>query len=78
MSAQAAALARSWRVGRYSVTLTIPKPQPGASACAAIEWAPSQPKRLSATELKQYRMGRNEAIAELSRVLGITVAVVDL
>ena len=69
---------QSWRVGRYTATLTTPKPQPGQALSASIEWSPSTPDRLSGAELAQYRAGRNQALAEMSRRLGIRAAVVEL
>lgn len=72
-----AGFTRTWRVGGFTATLTAPVPKPGAMASAVIEWEPAIPGRLSADELKQYRAGRDSALADLARDLGITVAVVD-
>jgi hypothetical protein len=78
MTAEAAALTRTWRVGRFEVTLTIPKPRPGEIASASVEWSPTAPTSLSSRELALYRRRRNEAIADLARELDINVAVLDL
>jgi len=78
MSGESALLTRSWPVGARTVTLTIPKPRPGAPVCATAEWSPTEPTRLSTDEWKQYRMGRNEALAQLAGELGISVAVLDI
>lgn len=79
MSAEAAALTRTWAVGkRYRCTLTVPRVVPGQQACASIEWDPAIPTRLSRAELNQYKAGRDAAIADLAAQLHITVAVVDL
>ena len=78
MSAEAAAFVRSWRVGKHTVTLTIPKPDPGRVLCAAAEGDPEPPSGLSAAEWKQYTQGRRRALAELAREFGITVAVLDV
>ncbi|HWH74540.1 MAG TPA: hypothetical protein VNV16_09810, partial [Methylibium sp.] len=67
-----------WQVGRYTATLTVARPQPGQAMHATVEWAPGLPAALSALELQAYRAGRAIAVAELSKSLGITVAVVDL
>jgi hypothetical protein len=78
MSAEAA-ITRSWPVGPYMVTLSAPKPKPGQQLAAAIEWAPSLPKsRLTVAEIAQYRAGRDAAIVDIARELGIRVAVVEV
>jgi hypothetical protein len=78
MSGEQALLTRSWPVGERTVTLTIPRPKPGSPVYATAEWAPTEPSRLSTEEWKQYRLGRNEALAQLASELGISVAVLDL
>ena len=78
MSAEAAALSRSWPVGSRTCTLTVPKSKRGAVMSACVEWSPNPPARMNAAEWHQYRTGRNAAIAELAAVLGINAAVVDL
>lgn len=78
MSAEAAALTRSWAVGTRTCTLTVPKSRPGAAMSACVEWSPDPPPRLSASEWHQYRTGRNAAIAEMAATLGINAAVIDL
>lgn len=77
MSAHAG-ISRTWKVGQYSVTLTMPRERVGATATAVVEWMPSKPPRLSAPEFAQYRAGRNAALAEMVQELGITALVVDL
>lgn len=76
--AEKAAVCRTWIVGERAVTLTIPRPKPGSPVYATAEWSPTEPKRLSTEEWKQYRLGRNEALAQLASELGISVAVLDL
>ncbi len=78
MSAEAAALTRSWPVGERTCTLTVPKRKPGAVMSACVEWSPNPPARMTAAEWHEYRAGRNAAIAELAAELGINAAVVDL
>ena len=73
-----AAISRSWAVGDRTVTLTVPRSRPGAVMCAAVEWSPSEPNSLTGQELALYRIGRNEAIAEIAAELGIRAAVLDL
>ena len=74
MSAQAAAMSRSWSVGNFTATLTVPKAEPGKVASAVIEWSPTVPTGLTAEELERYRAGRDEAI----RALGLKAVVVEL
>ncbi|MBX3601074.1 MAG: hypothetical protein KF863_10645 [Rubrivivax sp.] len=78
MTATAAALSRSWRVGSRTCTLTVPRPQPGAVLAAAIEWQPDVPRRLSEAELRQYRAGRDDALRALAQYVGGAVALVEL
>jgi hypothetical protein len=65
---------RTWKVGRYTATLTLPTPRPGKVASAVIEWAPHIPRGLTREELEQYRAGRDVAI----RSLGVKALVIDL
>ena len=78
MSAEAAAITRSWSVGPYTATLKAPRTKPGYLASAVIEWSPHVPQRLTEDQLETYRRGRNAAVAELSAELGVIAAVVDL
>jgi hypothetical protein len=78
MSAEQA-LTRSWKVGDRTCTLTMPaKTQPAQVRSACIEWDPAAPARLSAAEWQEYRAGRNAALADISRELGISVGVLEL
>ena len=78
MSAEAAIAVRSWPAGRFTCTLTLSRPRPGALTSCSIEWQPERPARLSADELRQYRAGRDQALAEISAQLGVNAAVVEL
>lgn len=78
MSAAAAILSRSWPVGQYTVTLTVPRPIKGSQVHASVEWSPFEPRRLSKSELAKYRAERNRAIAELAAELEINVAVLEV
>jgi hypothetical protein len=79
MSAEAPAFTRSWPVGDFTATLTCPRLDAGAVACAVIEWSPSQPGgRLTPSELEQYCAGRAAAFAELAQRLGLRIGVVDV
>lgn len=78
MAAEAAVLTRSWKVGRRTCTLTVPRPTQGGLACAVMEWSPDSPSGLSRKEWRQYRAGRNRAAAELAAALGVAAAVIEL
>lgn len=74
MSAQPAALSRTWKVGkRYVATLTVPPVENGVLH-ACIEWQPHTPRDLNTDELKEYRLGRDRAFREL----GLTALIVEL
>ena len=78
MPGEAAALVRSWRVGKRKVTLTVSQIRAGQVAHAVIEWHPDMPRRLSRREWKQYRQGRDAAFAELCRELGVSGALIEI
>jgi hypothetical protein len=60
------------------VTWTIPQPVIGAVSHSVVEWEPDRPRRLSKREWRQYRAGRDAIYAELSVMLGLRIAVVEL
>jgi hypothetical protein len=74
MSAETVAVARSWTVGKYICTLTVPRPRPGAAVACSIEWEPEQPRRLTEAEIAEYRAGRNAAL----KALGVRALVVEV
>lgn len=76
MSASAA-FTRTWPVGRYTCTLSLPADAAGAVSID-VEWHPAMPERLTAAELEQYRRGRNDAVTAWAAAVGTRVAVVDL
>lgn len=78
MSAEAALFSRSFPVGSYTVTLTIPKPTKGEPVAMACSWEPALPSRLSRAEWQQYVTGRTAALAELAGHLGRSIAVIDV
>jgi hypothetical protein len=73
MSAQAASLSRTWKVGRYRAILTVPPVENGVRH-ACIEWAPHVPRDLTPDELKEYWLGRDRAFREL----GLTALVLEV
>ncbi len=78
MTAESAALVRTWRVGKRRVTMTAPKLRNGQVAMATIEWLPTMPSKLSRREWTQYRTGRDAAFADLCRELGIRGALCEI
>ena len=78
MPAESALLERTFAVGRFTCTMTFPRPKPGAAVHLAAEWSPRVPQRLSSSELRAYRAGRDAALAEVARLLGGTVAVLEV
>lgn len=78
MTASAALITRAWRVGSRTVTLSVPKPDGARPVCMSVEWAPNLPRKLSAEEWKQYRAGRDAALAELAKQLGGAVGLIEL
>lgn len=69
------AVVRSWKVGRYTCTLSVPA---GKALCASVEWEPSMPKTLNAAELAAYTAGRNRAVAQIAAELGVPSVIVEL
>lgn len=76
MTAEAALLVREFPVGKRTVTMTIPRPRCDRVVSMAAEWDPDLPKRLSVREWRQYRAGRDAALAEVGQLLGGGVGVV--
>jgi hypothetical protein len=59
--AEAAAIVRSFPVGKRTCTLTMQAPRPGASANIIAEWSSTVPRRLTEKELRQY--GRDRSLS---------------
>ena len=78
MSGETAAMMRTWRVGRRTVTMTAPQIRIGQVGMATIEWQPDMPRRLSRREWRQYRTGRDTAFAELCADLGVRGALGEI
>jgi hypothetical protein len=70
MTAERSILTDTFRVGKYTVTMTIQKPRIGCVTHAVCEWEPDQPIRLTKRELKQYRKGRDALAAKVLESLG--------
>lgn len=78
MSAEAAALTRSFRVGKRTCTLTVPAPRIGSAVTMVVEWTPTVPRRLTKAELRAYRAGRDAALADLALLTGLQTCVVEI
>ncbi len=58
-----AAFVHSWQVGRWTVTLSMPRVVAGCVACASAEWSPSLPgRRFTAAEQRAYDAGLAKAM----------------
>lgn len=77
MNATAAFASRTFSIGQYECTLTVPRPKPGHVVHASLDWRP-QPRKLTEEEVTAYRQGRNKALAEISLELGINSAVLEI
>jgi len=78
MTAEPPLLVRSFKVGRRSVTLSVPRPKAGAPVALAAEWSPDLPRRLSKREWREYRAGRDALVADIAKAIGGTVLGVEL
>ncbi len=78
MPAEAAALVRTWRVGKRKVIMTAPRLRNGQVSMATIEWLPTMPRKLSRREWRKYRAGRDKAFAELCGDLGVRGVLCEL
>jgi hypothetical protein len=67
MSAETPLLVRTFKVGRYTVTMSFPRAVPGKPASVACEWQPTLPV-LSKRELYEYKQARDAAIQEFLRL----------
>ncbi len=77
MSASKLFLVRTFRVGRYTCTLSVANPGAGTPAAASVEWTPHLPIRLSNAEVAQYRKGRDKAASEIAALLGGSALVIE-
>jgi hypothetical protein len=78
MTAESAVLVRAFPVGRWTCTLTFPRPRRGEAMQLAAEWSPSVPSHLTPADLAQYRVGRNAALRDLASIVGEKIMVVDI
>ena len=78
MSAEAALVVKTWKVGKRTCTLTVPRFNAGGVLHAVVEWSPDEPSRLSTEEVAQYRAGRNHALAGIAAELGACVGVLEI
>jgi len=67
--AEAAAVVRSFPVGKRICTLTIQAPRLGGLTNIVAEWSPTVPRRLTKKELRQYRAGRDAAALDLAKLM---------
>lgn len=67
MSAQAAALSKTWKVGRYTANFTA-SPNAGGVFTCVCDWQPHVPNDLTPSELQEYRRHLASAAAELGQL----------
>jgi hypothetical protein len=60
MSAETAAAQVTFTMGRFCVTMTAQRPVLGGTSHVVCEWDPHLPKRLSASERREYRRKSRE------------------
>ena len=71
-------LSSTFRVGRrYRCTIVLPLLLSGLTQLAT-KWEPAPPSRLTKSELRDYRRGRDALLAEAARVLGGAVFVAEV
>jgi hypothetical protein len=79
MTAEAAALTRTYPVGRlYRVTFSCSKPARGSVLMLVCEWEPNVPPRLAGPELRAYRRARDAFASEVASMVGGVPAVVEV
>ena len=78
MSATAAAHVQTFSVGRWVCTVTVQMPGPTSVSHMVVEWWPDVPAGLNRSEWRQYRKGRDKALAELGRRIDRNVAVAEV
>lgn len=70
---------QSWNVGRFRVTLIAQPSRDPRVPDVVIVWDPAKPQRpLTMFERRDFVSGRDAAIADLERDLGVKVVVRDL
>ena len=67
---------RTFKVGLYHVTLTVPLVA-GVAIGMEYEWFPDMPRRLSKKHLAEYVIKRDAALVALATQLGGSIAVVS-
>lgn len=71
MSAAAASLVRTFKVGRYTATLTAGPNEGGVFTCVC-DWQPHKPNDLTPSEVQEYRRHLASAATELGRLARTT------
>ncbi len=73
-------LSVTFKVGkRYRCSIALPVDSlTSGTAQIQIRWEPEPPTRLTKSELRDYRRGRDTLLAEAARLLGGTVLVAEL
>ena len=74
-----AGLSATFRVGRYTCSISLPM-QSLADGAVHVEtsWLPETPMRLTKAQLREYRRGRDALLAEAARLLGGSILVAEV
>lgn len=71
MSAELPLLSRTYQVGRYRLTFTLPRTaRAGAPSTLLAEWEPDRPTDLTAAEHAIYALARDAFIREALSLMG--------
>ncbi len=68
---------RTFKVGPYECTLTVPSLRDGKVMVMTAEWAPEVPNQLTPAELEQYRLGRDTLLQEFANMIGGKAVVIE-
>lgn len=70
---------RSFRVGRWTVTMTLPRnPRAAHQGTALATWSPEFPQSLSRAEVDEYRCRRDAVLEAYASETGMRVLVAEI
>lgn len=79
MNAETPAMVGRFSVGEWTCVITVPRPQRGRVMTCSAEWLPRSPdRRLTPSEVLEYRDGRDRVLAAVSAQYGVTAAVLEV
>lgn len=74
-------LSTIFRVGHYRCEMSLPtdyRPDSNTIIPLKVEWSPNIPTKMSLGETAMYRFGRDNFIAEFSKITGLKLAVAEI